>query len=229
MAGCIIPDIAFQVGILLAPRLCSHAEHGHVQHVGFVGIDDARLFRSHFGRNQVLFDRVGMDAVVDFGQLAFGTPAELFLFLFFQPLELFDDLQLEFYGNPARKLERNILVGIGSSVTPRFGNDADCVRRIDPLLRRQGKGIQSGLLSKPLEFEGFEIRVIPAFPDSEIVDRIPIAQPVADHRIRVVALVSRDVRQTNIIVRINRYDRNTCILYRNLRHIRIVFLTANIL
>ena len=49
--GCIIPDIAFQVGILLAPRLCSHAEHGHIQHVGFVGVDDARLFRGHFGRN----------------------------------------------------------------------------------------------------------------------------------------------------------------------------------
>lgn len=96
-----------------------------------------------------------MDAVVDFGQFAFGTPAELFLFLFFQPLELFDDIQLEFYGNPARKFERNILMSIGSSVTPRFGNDTDGIGRIDPLLRRQGKGIQSGLLSKPLEFEGF--------------------------------------------------------------------------
>lgn len=202
---------------------------GPIQHVGFVGIDDARLFRGHFGRNQVLFDRVGMDAVVDFGQFAFGTPAELFLFLFFQPLELFDDIQLEFYGNPARKFERNILMSIGSSVTPRFGNDTDGIGRIDPLLRRQGKGIQSGLLSKPLEFEGFEIRIIQAFPNSEIFDRIPIAQLIADHRIRVVALVSRDVRQTDIVVLIEQYNCNICVPYRNLCHICIVFFTANIL
>ena len=80
--GGIITDIAFQIRILFAPHLRSHAEHGNVQHIGFVGIDDTRLFRGHFGGNQVLFDRVGMDTVIDLGQFAFGAPAELFLFLF---------------------------------------------------------------------------------------------------------------------------------------------------
>ena len=103
-----------------------------------------------------MLDSVGMDVIVYFGEFSFGSPADLFLFLFFQPLELFDDIQLEFYGNPARKFERNILMSIGSSVTPRFGNDTDGIGRIDPLLRRQGKGIQSGLLSKTLEFEGLK-------------------------------------------------------------------------
>ena len=120
-------------------------------------------------------------------------------------------------------------MSIGSSVTPRFGNDTDGIGRIDPLLRRQGKGIQSGLPSKPLEFEGFEIRIIQAFPNSEIFDRIPIAQLIADHRIRVVALVSRDVRQTDIVVLIEQYNCNICVPYRNLCHICIVFFTANIL
>ena len=80
--GGIIPDIAFQIGILFSPHLRGHAEHGHVQHVGFIGIDDACLLRGHLDRNQVLFDRVGMDTVIDLGQFAFGAPAELFLFLF---------------------------------------------------------------------------------------------------------------------------------------------------
>ena len=83
--------------------------------------------------------------------------------------------------------------------------------------------------SKPLEFEGFEIRIIQAFPNSEIFDRIPIAQLIADHRIRVVALVSRDVRQTDIVVLIEQYNCNICVPYRNLCHICIVFFTANIL
>ncbi len=65
--GSIVTVIAFQNGILLTPHLRSHAEHGHVQHVGFVGIDDAPLLRGHFGKNQILFDSVGMDAVIDFG------------------------------------------------------------------------------------------------------------------------------------------------------------------
>ena len=81
----------------------------------------------------------------------------------------------------------------------------------------------------PLEFEGFEIRIIQAFPNSEIFDRIPIAQLIADHRIRVVALVSRDVRQTDIVVLIEQYNCNICVPYRNLCHICIVFFTANIL
>ena len=117
----------------------------------------------------------------------------------------------------------------GSSVSPPFGKDPDGSGRSDPLGRRQGKGIQSGLLSKPLEFEGFEIRIIQAFPNSEIFDRIPIAQLIADHRIRVVALVSRDVRQTDIVVLIEQYNCNICVPYRNLCHICIVFFTAKIL
>lgn len=60
-------------------------------------------------------------------------------------------------------------------------------------------------------------------------DRIPIAQLIADHRIRVVALVSRDVRQTDIVVLIEQYNCNICVPYRNLCHICIVFFTANIL
>ena len=196
--GSIVTDIAFQIGILFTPHLRGSAEHGNVQYVGFIGIDDVRLLRGHFGGNQVLFDSVGMDAVIDLEQFAFGTPAELRLFLLFQSPKFLDGVQLGLYGNPARKLERNILIDIGSAVTTLFGNDTDCVRVINPFLRRQGKGIQTGLLSKPLEFEGFEIRIVQTLPNFEMLDCVSVSQPVANHCIRIIAFMSHYVRRAYI-------------------------------
>ena len=120
-------------------------------------------------------------------------------------------------------------MSICSSITPRLCNQTNCIGGIYPFFRRKSKSIKTCLFFKPLEFEGFEIRIIQAFPNSEIFDRIPIAQLIADHRIRVVALVSRDVRQTDIVVLIEQYNCNICVPYRNLCHICIVFFTANIL
>lgn len=77
-------------------------------------------------------------------------------------------------------------MSIGPAVTARLGDDTDCIRRIDLLLRRQGKGIQACLLSKPLEFEGFEIRIVQTFPNSEILDCVSVSQPVTYHCIRII-------------------------------------------
>ena len=46
--GGVITDVTFQVGIGFAPLLCCRAEHGDVQHIGFVGVDDACLRGSDF-------------------------------------------------------------------------------------------------------------------------------------------------------------------------------------
>ena len=77
---------------------------------------------------------------------------------------------------------------------------------------------------KPLEFEGFEIRIVQTLPNSEILDCVPVAQPVADHCIRVVTLVSSYIRQADIVVLFDRYNRNVRVFYRNLCHIRIVLI-----
>ena len=63
----IVTDVAFQVGISLAPLLGSHSEHGHIQYIGFLGIDDACLCWGDFFGNQMALDSIRMDAIVDLG------------------------------------------------------------------------------------------------------------------------------------------------------------------
>ena len=43
-------------------------------------------------RNQLGLDGVGMDAVIDFGQVTANIPAQLLALSFFQALELFDEV-----------------------------------------------------------------------------------------------------------------------------------------
>ena len=64
-------DSFFHSVVGFPPLFCRHAEHGNVQHVGFVGIDDACLRPSNFCRDKVLFYGIGMYAVVDFRQFTF--------------------------------------------------------------------------------------------------------------------------------------------------------------
>ena len=71
--GGVVAYVSFEVGIGLAPLLCRYTEHRHIQHIGFIGIDDARLCRSNLRRDKVMLYRVGMYAVVDFRQLASPT------------------------------------------------------------------------------------------------------------------------------------------------------------
>ena len=46
--------------------------------------------------------------------------------------------------------------------------------------------------------------------NSEILDRIPVAQPVADGRIRLIAPIAGCVRQADTVVHIGRYGRKFC-------------------
>ena len=83
-----------------------------------------------------------MDTVIDLGKLTFCRPAELLLFLFLEPLKLFDEIQLEFCRDPARKLEGNILMRVNTAVVATAGNGhADGARLFDPLLRGDHKGV----------------------------------------------------------------------------------------
>jgi hypothetical protein len=61
---------------------------------------------------------------------------------------------------PKPKLEGDIFVGIGASIAASFGDNADGSRRFDPLFWGQGKTIEASLFFKPVEFDGFKIRVV---------------------------------------------------------------------
>ena len=72
----VIPDISFEVGIGFSPLFCCHAEHSHIQHIGFIGIYDTRLSLCNLGRYEIMLDGIGVDTIVYLGQLTFRRPAD---------------------------------------------------------------------------------------------------------------------------------------------------------
>lgn len=62
----VIADISFEVRIGIMPLFCSHAKHGHIKHIGFIGINDTCLNFCNFGRYEIVFYGIGMDSVVYF-------------------------------------------------------------------------------------------------------------------------------------------------------------------
>ena len=69
-----------------------------------------------FRNNNVIFDRVGMYAVIDFGKFSLYRPAELLLFVGFQTLKFFDNVQIDFRRYPRSKLQGNIFMRVRAAV-----------------------------------------------------------------------------------------------------------------
>ena len=66
----------------------------------------------------------------------------------------------------------------------RLRPDGDCA--LDPLPRREDETVESSPISKPLEFEGFKIRIEHGFPNAEKLDRVPVAEPIRDEKLSVL-------------------------------------------
>lgn len=64
--GSVVTNIFFQFWMLFTPHLCRHAEHGDIQHISFIGIDNTGLFGCHFVGNKVLLYGIGVYVIVDF-------------------------------------------------------------------------------------------------------------------------------------------------------------------
>lgn len=62
--------------MLVPPHAGGLAEQRHVEDIGFVGIDERLGSGRYVFRNQVLLDGVGMNPVIDLGQLPVEVPAE---------------------------------------------------------------------------------------------------------------------------------------------------------
>lgn len=148
--------------------------------------------------NQIGFGDIRLDMVLQSSQGPIeipgkGQPAVL---VFLEALKFLDQEQLEFHGNPGGKFKRNVLVGEGAAVTAWFRDDSHRAGLFYPLPGRHGKTVQAGALSKPVEFDGFEPRIIQALPNAQEVDGVAVAQPVADQIIRQPGIfVAGNVRQ----------------------------------
>jgi hypothetical protein len=92
-------------------------------------------------------------------------------------------------------------MGIGAAIATGAGYYADSSSFLDPLLWRQDEAVQAGLHSNSVEFDGIKSRVIELPPDTEELDGIAIAKPVADQVVAALwVLVSGDVCQGNEVL-----------------------------
>ena len=80
--GGIITNVSLEIGIGVPPFSRRHAEQGDIKKVGLIGIDKGNLFLRHFGRNEILLDGIGVNAIVHFREFPFGSPANEFLLFF---------------------------------------------------------------------------------------------------------------------------------------------------
>ena len=92
---CVVADIAFVLGMCVAPLLGCHAEQSHIEYIRFVGIDKRAMVGVNLLRDKMLLDSVRMNMVVDLCQLAFSRPSKCFLLLFLELLIIADDIEFE--------------------------------------------------------------------------------------------------------------------------------------
>ena len=68
----------------------SRLDRHHIQNIGFVGIDQGNLTGRQFRRDQIFFDSIGMNPIIDLGKVALDVPTELFHLLGLEELKLLD-------------------------------------------------------------------------------------------------------------------------------------------
>lgn len=90
---------------------------------------------------------------------------------------------------------------IGSAVAAGLGHQPDGAGLFDPSLGGQNKAVQTGLFSKPIEFDGFKIGVVELLPDAEKLYGVAVAQPVLNNVVGPLRIaVPGNVGQRNVVV-----------------------------
>ena len=180
--GGVIAHITLQGGVGILPLFGGLPKKGHIEQVGFGGIGDGGLGGGNRGRDQVRFDGVGVDAVIQLGKGPIQVPCErqAAVFVLFEPLELLDEVEFELDRYPSGEFKSDVFMGESSAVSPGSRNDPDGARFFNPLLRGQGETVQARLNSKPVEFDGFKNRVIEPFPNAEKFDCIAVSEPITN-------------------------------------------------
>lgn len=135
LQGGLVAKVAVGARVVLAPFLRGHAKQGHVEQVGLGGVDETFLLAADLGRDQVFLDGVGMDEVIYLGEGALEVLGQLeaVVFLIFEALELFDEVDFENGTDRRAKLKGDVNMRISTSVSPRLGLNPDGICFFDPL------------------------------------------------------------------------------------------------
>jgi hypothetical protein len=109
----VVAHVAVERGVLIPPLFGSPAEEGDIQEVCLTCVRDCSLGGGDFRRNEVLFDGIGVDAVVELREGAVKIPGqrETAAFVVFEALEFLDEVKLKLGAEPRTKLEGDVPVG----------------------------------------------------------------------------------------------------------------------
>ena len=107
-AGGLVANVDIFARVFAAPLGGGLAEEGHVEHIGLAGIDDAGLRFAQLRRDEVSLDGVGVDAVVDLGEIAANVPAEGLALGFLEPLKFLNEVELELDRDPRGELQGDV-------------------------------------------------------------------------------------------------------------------------
>lgn len=127
-----------------------------------------------------MLDGIGVDAVVDFRQFPLCVPAYLCLFLLFQPLELFYQIELERNADGSAKLESDVFIGVCTAIPSFPDHDANGIGAIYPFGCTQDETWQTCLLSKVVKFDHFKAGIVNHLPRTQELDSISVADPILD-------------------------------------------------
>ncbi len=176
----VVADVALGVGMGIAPLFRGLAEEGDVEQVGFAGINQRGLGFGDGGWDECFLDRVGVDAVVDFGERALEIPTELkaVVFVVLEALELLNEVKLELGAEPGTEFKGYVLVGVSAAVTSGARDQSFGSGQVDPFLCREEEAVPAGIISNSLEFEGIKTGVVDTFPDTEEQNSVLVLEPL---------------------------------------------------
>ena len=105
-----VADVAFGIGMGIAPLLRGLAKEGDIEQVGFVGIDERCLGLGECRRQERFLDRVRMDAVIDLCQSALEVPPKLeaVVLILLEAAKFFDQIDFELGADPHTKFEGDV-------------------------------------------------------------------------------------------------------------------------
>ena len=156
-------------------------------------------------------DGVGVDPVVELRERAVEVPreGEAAVFVLLEPLEFFDQVELELGAQPSPELKCDVRVRVcATAISTGSGLDANSTGGLDPLSRGQGKTVQPGLAFKGLEFDTFKPRVVDSLPNADVFQGVSVPHPIVDQRI--VAELPCHVGQGNEVTTVFRENGDVC-------------------
>lgn len=205
-----VADVAFGIGMSIAPLLGGLSEQRDIKQIGFVGIDKRCLGLGECRRQECFFDGVGVDAVVNLCEGPLEVPAELeaVVFVVLEAAKFFDQIDFKLGANPHAELESDVGMGKRAAIATSGGFEANGIGFLNPFFDAELVAVQSGLTFNDGEFAVIKIWVEHGLPDAKEFHGIPVAEPVGDKKLAI--LRPQHVGQGDIVAILAGQNRYRC-------------------